>query len=433
LFIHVGIDDTDSRGGQCTTYIASKIISKLINYEFIDYPNLVRLNPNVPWKTKGNAAVCFRFHADNPKEIFSKISKIVKQQAPEESHSGIVLYEGEKINVQIKNLYKDALNGIININRAKRIIKENGILSYGGLGVIGALSSIGADFKKDHTFEIIAYRKKENWGMKRNVDYNSVVKMDEITGKDTFSNIDSEKEKLLVSPNGPDPVLVGIRGENPMILIKALNLVELGEKIESFIIFRSNQGTGEHLNQQLDVNKLKSYSSGYINGQLSRKAWVEKGGHVYFEIIKSDNSCICAVYEPAGDLRKIATQLNEGDYLKIYGGIRKPTTKHKLVLNVEQIEILEMNNSYKYMNDICKQCEKRMESMGFMKGYRCEKCGKRYPYAKKMKSHIERDIKPGIYLPPLRSQRHLTKPYSRFNLEKNNMTNEIKSNWFWFA
>ena len=128
MFIHVGIDDTDSRGGQCTTYIASKIISKLINYEFIDYPNLVRLNPNVPWKTKGNAAVCFRFHADNPKDVFNKISKIVKQQAPEESHSGIVLYEGEKINVEIKNLYKDALNGIININRAKLIIKENGIL-----------------------------------------------------------------------------------------------------------------------------------------------------------------------------------------------------------------------------------------------------------------------------------------------------------------
>ena len=119
--------------------------------------------------------------------------------------------------------------------------------------------------------------------------------------------------------------------------------------------------------------------------------------------------------------------------MKIYGGIWRPTTKHKLVLNVEQIEILEMNNSYKYMNDICKQCEKRMESMGFMKGYRCEKCGKRYPYAKKMKSHIERDIKPGIYLPPLRSQRHLTKPYSRFNLEKNNMVNEIESDWFWFA
>jgi len=432
LFIHLGIDDTDSRGGQCTTYIASKIISNLINNEFIDYPNLVRLNPNVPWKTKGNAAVCFRFQANNPKEIFNKVSKIVKQQAPKESHSGIVLYEGEKVNVKLKNLYKDSLKGIININRVKRIIKENEILSDGGLGIIGALASIGADFTRDHTFEIIAYRKKENWGVKRNVDYNSVVKMDKITGKDTFSNIDLEKEKLLVSPNGPDPVLVGIRGENPLSLIKALNLLELGEPIESFIIFRSNQGTGDHLEQELDVNRLKSYSSGYIDGHLSKKAWVEKGGHVYFEIMKSNNSCICAVYEPAGDLRKIAIQLNEGDYLKIYGGIRKPTTKHQLVLNVEQIEILKINDSYKYMNNICKKCEKRMGSLGFMKGYRCEKCGKKYPYAKKIKIQIDRDIKPGIYLPPLRSQRHLTKPYSRFNL-KNNKIDRVHSDWFWFA
>ena len=72
------------------------------------------------------------------------------------------------------------------------------------------------------------------------------------------------------------------------------------------------------------------------------------------KIMELNNSCICAVYEPSGDLRKIATQLNEGDYLKIYGGIRKPTVKHQLVLNVEQIEILKISDSYRYMNDICK-------------------------------------------------------------------------------
>ena len=47
MFIHVGIDDTDSRGGQCTTYIASKIISKLINQvcsgKYSDYFNWLNI------------------------------------------------------------------------------------------------------------------------------------------------------------------------------------------------------------------------------------------------------------------------------------------------------------------------------------------------------------------------------------------------------
>ena len=38
------------------------MIKKLINkkYDIIGYPKLVRLNPNVPWKTRGNGAICLR-------------------------------------------------------------------------------------------------------------------------------------------------------------------------------------------------------------------------------------------------------------------------------------------------------------------------------------------------------------------------------------
>ena len=61
--MHIGLDDTDSTKGGCTTYLTAVLIEKLekFNVQFIDYPGLIRLNPNVPWKTRGNGALCLRF------------------------------------------------------------------------------------------------------------------------------------------------------------------------------------------------------------------------------------------------------------------------------------------------------------------------------------------------------------------------------------
>ncbi|MEM0501968.1 MAG: DNA-binding protein, partial [Thermoplasmata archaeon] len=50
----IGVDDTDSSEGMCTTYLAPQILLKL-NLDLIGFPRLVRLNPNIPWKTRGNA------------------------------------------------------------------------------------------------------------------------------------------------------------------------------------------------------------------------------------------------------------------------------------------------------------------------------------------------------------------------------------------
>ena len=59
--LHIGIDDTDSINGGCTTWVATEIIKELSEFDLIGHPRLVRLNPNVPWKTRGNGAVSFTF------------------------------------------------------------------------------------------------------------------------------------------------------------------------------------------------------------------------------------------------------------------------------------------------------------------------------------------------------------------------------------
>ena len=48
--LHIGFDDTDSTKHGCTTYIAALLIDEIekLNAKLVDYPSLVRLNPNVP-------------------------------------------------------------------------------------------------------------------------------------------------------------------------------------------------------------------------------------------------------------------------------------------------------------------------------------------------------------------------------------------------
>ncbi|TLX84935.1 MAG: hypothetical protein E6L01_06950 [Thaumarchaeota archaeon] len=79
--LHIGFDDTDSYSGRCTTNLAFKITSKLLSENdsvFIDYPLLVRLNPNIPWKTRGNGGVCLRIRTNQSEKILDYLIKIVK-------------------------------------------------------------------------------------------------------------------------------------------------------------------------------------------------------------------------------------------------------------------------------------------------------------------------------------------------------------------
>ncbi len=59
--LHISFDDTDSLRGMCTTFLATEAIREFSDLDLIGYPRLVRLNPNVPWKTRGNGALCLRF------------------------------------------------------------------------------------------------------------------------------------------------------------------------------------------------------------------------------------------------------------------------------------------------------------------------------------------------------------------------------------
>ncbi|HRR54679.1 MAG TPA: DUF1743 domain-containing protein, partial [Candidatus Methanomethylicus sp.] len=217
---HLGLDDTDSLKMGCTTYIAALLIDRLLKTSsFIDYPNLIRLNPNIPWKSRGNAAVCLRVESDcDAEELLEMATEYVEKYRDREdpkNQPGIAICQSDTVPEGLKNIGKKALSEVVPIEEALSAIGNYNVkyrTIRGGRGIVGALAAIGNTLEGDHTFELAVYRGKALWGKKREVDFESVRRYDSEAGDGSFNNIDPESKRLLVTPHGPDPVLFGIRG-----------------------------------------------------------------------------------------------------------------------------------------------------------------------------------------------------------------------------
>jgi tRNA(Ile2)-agmatinylcytidine synthase len=426
--MHVGFDDTDSARNGCTTYIAALLVERLekLQARFIDYPNLIRLNPNVPWKTRGNGALCLRFKYEEDLEdkIKKTTSDLVEEYADLDfrgTDPGVVFFEKRDLPAEIQAFAKKTETAIVTLKEATSIIDKFGAEALGFntcRGIIGALAAVGETLEGDHTYELIAYRTRENRGSKRQVDVESIFEMDRQTTPCTFNNVDPDRHRVIITPRGPDPIFFGIRGETPEIVKKAFAIVKPLEPVERWVIFRTNQGTDAHLTQTQTLNQLKPYHSVIAKGVVSKKPRVVPVRHVIFSIQDETAEVDCAAYEPTGELRKVASELILGDQLEVYGAVRREKGR-LLTLNLEKINILSLAPSLSFRNPTCPFCGKRGESMGKGQGFRCKKCGAKLSTTEKTKVTEQRRLKPGLYVTSPSSQRHLTKPLRRYGLEKN--------------
>jgi tRNA(Ile2)-agmatinylcytidine synthase len=438
--MHIGLDDTDSTRKGCTTYVAALLVEKLqkLGATFIDYPNLIRLNPNVPWKTRGNGALCLRikYNENNETKIKETVTSTVEERADLEfrgTDPGIVFFKRAQIPREVKIFAKNTITGIVTLKEALRLIKKFEAEAVGfknRRGIIGGLAAVGETLQIDHTYEILAYRTPENYGLKRKVDEASIFEMDKATAPYTFNNVDTEKGRVIITPRGPDPIFFGIRGETPEIVRKAFGMVKPLEPLERWVIFRTNQGTDAHLKRVETLDQIKPYHPVIVRGTVSTSPKMIPRRHVFFSIKDESGQLECAAYEPTGALRKVAMKLIVGDHVEVYGGVRKPSGNIPLTLNLEKIHLLKLAPKIVYQNPICTRCGKRLKSMGKQKGFRCDKCGSRYPRAEKVEVKLKRNIKRGRYITSTRSQRHLTKPYGRYGMEKHHAkAKELMENW----
>ena len=220
--MHIGLDDTDSKKGGCTTYLAALLIEKLQRFQiqFIDYPSLIRLNPNVPWKTRGNGALCLRFSYKPEFESEIKDASVAlweENSATNEKGTdpGIVFFNRREIPEELVDFAKKTETGVVKLREAMSLIKEFGAEAFGYnscRGIIGALAAIGETLSGDYTYELIAYREARNLGSKRKMDKDSIFEMDKQLQPYVFNNVDLEKRRVIITPHGPDPILFGIKG-----------------------------------------------------------------------------------------------------------------------------------------------------------------------------------------------------------------------------
>ena len=432
--LHIGIDDTDSPKGMCTTFLAYKIINRLKkeNVDFLDFPNLVRFNPNIPWKTRGNGAVGIKISTSNPKKIKNLVKKFVKQYSDVKNgaNPGLVFYQDENIPDEFLKLSSDAMWKLIHRNEAKKILSKYNLDFFylgNGQGLVGATGVIGYIFQ-DETYELLSYRKSSQFGKKRILDKSKVKEMQEKTYPNTFNSFDSKKNKVLLMPHGPDPVFYGVRGEDSTTLISASKMIQPKEKLAGYLIFKSNQGTGDHLKNEIDVNNFLPYTSGTLRGVIMTKPIVTKGGHVFFSITVNNIKINCAVYKPTR-ITDVAKELIVGDIIKVGGGIRKATKTHPRILNLEFIQIIKLEKKSKLINPFCKSCHKHMKSKGKNQGFECVKCKKTSNH--KNRQFFTRSLKEQIYIPDVSAHRHLTKPVQR--MKQNPKPEKFNPNSSWIT
>ncbi len=420
--IHIGFDDIDSPRGGCTTHFASLMVEELerLGVRWIDYPNLVRLNPNVPFRTRGNGAVALRFSAE--KQVLDSILPVIERTIPEytergypNTNPGVVVLVGA-VTSPVQNIAQLALWRVVPIALARRVLEKQRLyhLEQGnGRGLIGALAAIGNELLGDHTYEFLAYRSVRDSHRERGLDKDSVFEMDRRTRSTTFSNVDEESGSMLIEPHGPDPVIFGIRGESPQAVVSAAGQVNTGLRVERWMVVRTNQGTGEHLKHRVTISDLRPYMAASVAGTVSSTPHVIEGGHVVFSIRDETGSVDCAAYEPTGGFREFIQRLKPGDDILAYSGVRPASRTHGLTLNIEGVEVILAVPRTIYSNPLCPRCGHRMKSAGKTKGFKCVDCGFKDRAGTKMAVGSDEEMPLGVCLPPPRAQRHLTRPESR--------------------
>ena len=429
----VAVDDTDSVRGNCTTFLATEIIRELKDLDLIGNPRLVRLNPAVPWKTRGNGSLVLRFghgtgerrrigmlegrdffcfdactdEEPDHKKIMERLIPLVQRYHEDDADPGLLI-SSERPD---PSFYRRGVTTIMDRKDIDAELERIGALTFtigNGRGLIGATCGL-AWIPDDSTFELLAYRERDKWGTPRVFDPVSIRDM-EHGFPTTFNSWEDREEKVAMVPATPCPVLYGLRGDVEEDVIEAANTLRT-ETRDRWFVFLTNQGTDDHI--IYDAKELIPNRSYLVRGTVSSRARHIEGGHVFTDIDTIYGIITCGTYEPSKEFRLAFDQLIPGDVVEVMGEFRDtPRT-----LNVEKLHVISVADDIeKISNPVCPSCGKRMDSIGKGQGYRCRRC-----HTKSRDAITRKNIRwilPGWYEPPTCARRHLSKPLKRMGLEQ---------------
>jgi len=427
--VRVGIDDTDSPRGGCTTWVLTELarLARDDGLDLIGEPHLVRLNPNVPWKTRGNAALSLRLgHGlGTPTPVGEldgrPVAAFPRGREPGPEEAARYVEDARRTVARIAprdagtdpaivvstaplppSLYWTAVRDRATLAQVEPVLRRAGATTWvrsGRRGLIGASAAIAWP-ARHATWELIAYRRRAAWGTPRRVDATTVVAAQR-EWPELFLCHDRRTRRLLVAPHTACPILFGLRGTTPDAPRAALGRIR-SEPVDRWMLFRTNQATGDHLVPR-SVPTLRGYRAGWVRGAVDAPVSVLPGGHVRFRLRdRAGRRLVCLAFEPTKTLPDVARALVAGDRLRVWGS-RGP----RGALRLEGIEVVALASAGRWRPPRCDRCGARCRSLGTGRGWRCPRCHLRLPLERARWARAPRTVAPGTYHPTPSARRHL--------------------------
>jgi tRNA(Ile2)-agmatinylcytidine synthase len=403
----VGIDDTDSATrGMCTTYLAAVVAERVSSFGEVQDRLLVRLNPDIEHKTRGNAALALRIETDQPERVEEAVAGAVERHAvldDERTNPGVAFLRGEPTDA-LAEYTGTVVHEYVTPERARRVADKNDVRVRGwenGRGIVGATAALGAPLAfEDWTYELLVYRGSDEWGEPRRVSLDSFFDAHRATYPRTWDTVDEQTGEVVAVPNTHGPVVYGLRGTFGGVW-EANAYVDV-EGAERVAVYRTNQGTDAHLTDAR-VGATRDGGSYRVEGTVVGEPETREGGHVFFDI-EDDERLRCAAFEPTGRFRDTVKALRERDRVVVCGSRADGTLK------VEKMRVVSLNRT-REAKPTC--CGRRMESAGRGKGYRCRDDGCDETADSLVEERIERELDERWYEVPPSARRHLAKPLVR--------------------
>lgn len=424
--MHVAFDDTDSVDGMCTTFLATEVIARS-GLDVIGYPRLVRLNPNIGFKTRGNGAVVMhlgkgagrRFpigeisgssifgyerevDRQDQEKVLELVSALIEEYAVMEdpkTNPGVVISD----SILDEKLYLEALRKELSPEGIEKELRRLG-LHYrkfkNGQGIVGSTAALGWRGNRK-TYEIIAY------DYPRPEAQDSKLQMEAATFVDgmyheTFNNVDVRNRDAAIFPSNRTPVLYGVRSVYPERLPEVSKVLSerFGVDAPAKLIYESNQGTDDHIVHSPD--RLWETGSFAIKGEVAQIPAPIRGGHYFTMMNYGGTEVKLAAFEPTKEFRNYFRELRPGDIIEAMGSFVDST------LNVEKMRVLFTSRFFRRVPPVCTSCGKQMKNHG-RNDYRCKSCSN----VSSTPGYIEeeRNIAPGEYEVPVTARRHLSMPF----------------------
>ena len=412
----LALDDTDSRErGMCSTYLATRLSEVLERAGWtVDRRLLVRLNPAVERKTRGNAALALHTSCP-PQEAFDRACDAIERWsefADDRTSPGLVVAPGGPADVPaaVTRFARDAVRDLLSLDETLVLLDETGYSHRGwdgGHGRIGALAAVGAwTALDDWTYEHISYRAFERCGTPREIDVDSVFAAADRGYPEVWDTVDREEGDPVCVPHAPGPILYGIRGDDPDACRAVAARIE-GEPVDRATTFLTNQGTDAHLRDTAEEIGLRDGRAYRVSGEVADPPETRRGGHVFVtlspDLDVGRDRLDCVAFEPTKRFRDRVRALRTGDRLTVCGEVSRGTLK------LEKFAVRSLVRT-EPATPTCPDCGRSMESAGRGQGYRCRDCG---TVGERTTRRIARDLDRGWYEVPPCARRHVAKPLVR--------------------